>query len=390
MVTHFFPSHGGGIELVAKNLCEAYVREGKAVVWISSDGDPPPPNTPCMTAIATASFNGLEKATGLPFPVWTPKSVGILWDAIGDSDVVHIHELVYLPSILALLVARLKGKPTVITQHTGAIRLHSRILTVVYRLYARAIAALAVLMSARLVFISDNARRFFRLEHRASLIFNGVNTDIFGPAAPEHRLALRRQIGVAEDRRVVLFVGRFVRKKGLPIVETLSALYPDICWVLAGSGPLNPRHWNRPNVRVFDYLPPQKLAELYQLSDLLILPSDTEGFPLVVQEALCCGTGVLSTAEVATACPPIHDLIRYCNVKPGTESVPDWSAALLDILNDESYMDRRTERSREARANWSWHRCARSYFDLFQGDAESLPTPSATSTRNSIPDAPGS
>ena len=42
IVTHFYPTHGGGIEFVAGKLVEEFARRGVQVCWFSSDTDDPP------------------------------------------------------------------------------------------------------------------------------------------------------------------------------------------------------------------------------------------------------------------------------------------------------------------------------------------------------------
>lgn len=364
VVTHYFAAHGGGIELVAKQLADGFAREGFCVTWIASDTNPPPPDQHCITHFPVPSWNFIEKLTDLPFPLWSPSAVARLWTAIATSHVVHIHELAYIPNLLALTFARILRKRTVITQHTGAILFRTQGITIAYRLYARAAAFLAFSMSARLVFISQNTKAFFRFK-RAAVIFNGVDTGIFQPVATETRCALRRELQLPDDRTIILFAGRFIRKKGLPTLEALSKLHPNIIWILVGSGPIDPHTWGSPNVRVFEFLPHRALAKLYQASDLLLLPSDTEGFPLVVQEALCCGLGVLSTNEVATACPAATHLIRSCDSNPGPDQLRTWHRALAEILNDHSYIDARSARAITARELWSWQNCTQQYINVF-------------------------
>ena len=50
-------------------------------------------------------------------------------------------------------------------------------------------------------------------------------------------------------------------------------------------------------MRVFSDLAGPGLAELYRASDVFVLPSQGEGFPLVVQEALACGLPVVCGDE---------------------------------------------------------------------------------------------
>ena len=93
----------------------------------------------------------------------------------------------------------------------------------------------------------------------------------------------------------------FVEKKGLHVLEIMARMRSDVLFVFAGHGTLDPRGWGMPNVRVYSGLFGSTLASLYRASDLLLLPSTGEGFPLVVQEALACGLAILCGTDTAGA-----------------------------------------------------------------------------------------
>jgi len=95
-------------------------------------------------------------------------------------------------------------------------------------------------------------------------------------------------------------------------------------WAFAGWGHLNPRDWGLPNVIVFSNLSGPSLADLYRASDLLVLPSKGEGFPLVIQEALACGLPVVCSAETTGADTAISEFL--CGV-PLDERHPENTAA---------------------------------------------------------------
>lgn len=371
-VTHFFPAHGGGLEGVAGKLVREFARQGAQVQWFSSDTDPAPEDQGTkVTHIAVPTWNLIERLTQLPYPLWSPLALPQLWRAIGRADVVHIHEHLYASSIVALLLSRMRGKPVIVTQHMGALGLSNRTLTALYESGAKLLGKLLFPLASRSVFISANVQRFFQRNDnpRSGLIYNGIDNDAF-TSVPQDHLSLRRSLGIPDHRQAVLFVGRLVRKKGLHIVRELAQRSPEVFWMIVGSGPENPAAWNLPNVRVYGRVEHDRLPDYYRAADLLILPSSGEGFPLVVQESLCCGTAVLSTDEVADACPPAAPMIRTCPTPRTGFNIETWNHALAQALADVAYMSARDNRSEAARALWSWQGCAQSYLGLFSEASE--------------------
>jgi glycosyltransferase involved in cell wall biosynthesis len=366
-VTHFFPAHGGGLELVAEQLTRRFASHGLAVEWFSSDTDPPPASLANRAAVSVGTANIIERLTQLPYPLWTPTGFPTLWKAIGRADIVHIHEHLYFSSIITVTMARLRRRPIVITQHMGALALRNKALTALYESGARLLGHPLFGAATRAVFISANVRAFFGLDAsaKARLIFNGIDTDKFTPCTAEERATVRARLELPEQRGIGLFVGRFVRKKGLHIIEALARRLPEVLWVFVGSGPEDPTPWGLNNVQVAGRVKHEDLPDFYRAADVLLLPSSGEGFPLVVQEALACGLGVLSTREVGTACPQAGHLIRTPSEPDNAVGVAGWERAVHDLLADDPYLEARENRAHEAHKLWSWDHCASEYLRLF-------------------------
>jgi glycosyltransferase involved in cell wall biosynthesis len=366
-VTNYFPSHGGGIERVAERLIDEFGRRLVVVEWLSSDTDPPPESASNRTVVAVRAFNAVERITQLPYPIWSPSALPALWRAIHRADVVHVHEHLYFGSILGVCLARARGRPVVVTQHMGALGLSSRFSTAAYEVLARGLGLLIFSLATRIVFISANVRSFFGRERSAKsrLIFNGMDPLQFKLVSAERRQRVRTELGIEPQRQVILFVGRYVRKKGLHILQSLAARLPEALWVFAGSGPEDPSQWKRDNVLALGRVQHDRLADIYQAADLLILPSSGEGLPLVVQEALACGLGVLSTHEVRDACPAAKDLIRAHDTPRTIPDIDGWERALRQALSDVNYLEGRNERAQQAQRLWSWEDCAAQYLLLF-------------------------
>ena len=359
-VSPFFESHRGGVEIVAGRLARELVGHGLDVTWLAGDASPPP--EAMMRCVPLSASNLLERRVGVPYPLLSPSAVMRLVRAVRQADAVLVHDSLYLTSLVAAAAARLSGKPLVVVQHIGEVLYRSPVLRGMMKL-ANALLARPLLRSAdQVVFISEITARHFeglRFRRPPLLVFNGVDTEVFQPGA-----SARFALGLPMDGPVALFVGRFVEKKGLHLMERLARARPDVCWAFAGWGALDPSRWSLPNVTVFDGLSGASLAELYRASDVLVLPSTGEGFPLVIQEALACGLPVVCGAQTATADPVAAPLLSGVALAgPEAEVTARLSAAV-----DTALADRANSAARVAfvRGRYAWSSVGERYARLLE------------------------
>jgi glycosyltransferase involved in cell wall biosynthesis len=371
MVTHYFESHRGGIEIVAGRLAREFTRSGIDVAWLATDATPSPDSNaePRLRAIPLAAGNIAERLTGIPYPVLAPASFRCIAREVKTADAVLIHDALYLTSLAAFLAARWFGKPVVVVQHIGAVPFRNPILRRTMELANRFLTRPILARSDQTVFISEStARHFCDLKYRTrpDVIFNGVDTEVFSPPSGVDEIAAaRRHFGLPVESPIALFVGRFVEKKGLPVLERLAKARPDIVFAFAGWGPLDPRSWKLANVRVFDALAGPGLARLYRATDTLVLPSTGEGFPLVIQEALACGLRVICGEETAGADAGASPVITAVPIDPKD---PDRTAVLferaLTSCLEGASDGARSARAEFAAARYSWPRAAARYTEM--------------------------
>ncbi|HEY3638937.1 MAG TPA: glycosyltransferase family 4 protein [Rhizomicrobium sp.] len=310
-VSHFYEAHGGGIERVAAQLCRQFARDGHAVTWAASDSDLAPQEP--IRAVPLRCANPIETRTGLPMPIPGLRALRDLSRAIGASDAVIIHDALYLTSIAAMFLAKLRNKPVVLIQHIAAIEFANSFLRKLIRL-ANTLVTRPMLHAAKLrVFISNEVRRQLMGDiqnERSMLLFNGVDTTIFHPTDILGRNAVRMAHGLSPDAQLAIFVGRFVEKKGLSILQEVARSRPELRIFMAGTGPIHPENWGISNVEVLGTKSQQSLAELYGAADFLLLPSVGEGYPLVIQEAMACGLPVICGQGSALADPNASAWLR--------------------------------------------------------------------------------
>jgi len=366
MVTHYFPAHGGGIERVAGHLAKGLVQShGFTVTWMASSGDAIPSLPDGAKCLAAPAWNVTERRLGIPYPMWSFGAYLQMWREIRNASLVYVHDYLYAGSVAACLFTALQGKPVVITQHIGLVPYRSRLLRGVFSALNRTLGAWMLRRATRVVFESNAVRDYFRrfvcFPISPLTIPNGLDVTLFRPASVESRSALRLGLDIAENQLLFLFVGRFVEKKGLHVLKELAGRLKDCYWLFVGHGQLHPAAWGLPNVRVLDPLSPSALVPLYQAADLLVLPSKGEGFPLVVQEAMACGTPAMVGLDTAAASDFEPGLVLAADAE-GVDSVRVWHARITELAADRRILaEMRSRVAVYAHATWSWKKCASAY-----------------------------
>ncbi len=138
---------------------------------------------------------------------------------------------------------------------------------------------------------------------------SGIDLGRFRPGRQEpDARACRSSLGISDDARVVLFVGRVVEDKGirelLVAFERIAASDPDAHLVVVG--PLEPERAPLPPALLarltgtsrVHYVGRQDPASFFRASDVFCLPSYREGFPTVVLEAAACGVPTVASEIV--------------------------------------------------------------------------------------------
>jgi len=243
----------------------------------------------------------------------------------GHVDVV-LGTWAYPDGCAAVALARLLGVPAVV-------KLHGSDLNVIARQRGPRLQLRALLpRAARVVAVSralaGEAAALGVPADRIRLVRNGVDGDRFRVG---DRPAARAALGLAADRRLVLYVGHLKENKGVLDLASAMAAVEDADLAVLGGGeaagrleaalaPLGER------ARMLGERPHDEVPIWMAAADLVVLPSWHEGTPNVVIEALACGRRVVATRVGGTP-----DLITSPLL--GTLVPPKSPDALAEALN---------------------------------------------------------
>ncbi|MFF7632730.1 glycosyltransferase family 4 protein [Kitasatospora sp. NPDC008050] len=368
LVSHYYPPHLGGIENVVRQEALQLAALGAEVTVLTSGARSRTSTADGVRVVEVAAWNGIERRAGVPFPVLSPALLPAALRWARWADAVHLHDCLYLTSWTAGLAAALTGTPHLLTQHVGLVEHPSALVKGVQRA-VYAVAGRALLRRARQVLtlnasVADFVRSYGARPERMRHLANGVDTELFRPAAsPAETAAARERFALPADRPLVLFAGRLVPKKGYQLLLAAHDPAAGYDLVFAGDGDSRALR-GRPGVHHLGTLAPAELAEAYRACDVFALPSTAEGFPLTVQEAMASGLPVLTTDDPGYA---PYELDREL-VRLTPREVEPLRAALAELTTDAGLRARMGRYSREhARAAFGWGRHAERLLAAYRG-----------------------
>lgn len=205
---------------------------------------------------------------------------------------------IYPDGYAAVQIGRELGVPVVLGARGSDLRLPGRL--------SRGLVKEAVRNCSAVLTVSQELRGHAinagALPERVHTILNGVNAQRF---RLRDQRAVRAGLRIDPEKKVAVFVGRLSAAKGLRELMTASraifARRPDFELVVIGSGKLGAEvkafaaeHQGR--VRVLDECGRDEVAGWMSASDLLCLPSYSEGCPNVVIESLASGRPVVASS----------------------------------------------------------------------------------------------
>lgn len=213
------------------------------------------------------------------------------------------------------------------------------------------------------------------LPGKIKLIDNGVNTKIYHPKTIDKVQEFKKKQGF-DGKQVFLQIGSVCdRKNQLGSIELLLPILKEKsdCVFLYAGGIISEEYQQQINdfvkkngiqdkVKYLGELKPGKeLNNYYNLSDALIFPSKSEGFSLVIIEAMAAGVPVIIDEKLQFKLS--NECLKFNNQK-------EFEGIIRSQIMDKDAQKHLSEKVRNAVVmNYSWDKISQEYFEIWnQGE----------------------
>jgi len=231
--------------------------------------------------------------------------------------------------------------------------------------------------SSKIICISQNIRLLARKikipEEKLEYISLGVDINEFKLRDKEK---IKQELGLGEEK-IILFVGQLIERKGvkylLEAIPRIDNLYKKNCkFVIVGNGPemkelLNiSRKLNIQDITLFvGKVSHEELLKWYSLADIFVLPSLSEGRPIVIYEAMASECAIVAT-NVSGIPEQIKDGYNGLLVEPrDVNMLAEKISYLLDNENEIIRMGKNS-RKRIIEEEWTWEGYAKKVIKVYK------------------------
>jgi len=288
-----FPPHIGGVGMHIYTLSKKLVEEGHEVYVITY----PHKDIKDIGRIHVISTEGIDipGLRGILFYLNAKKALKKLVKE-KNIDIIHGHYL-FPAGLSAVEVGKSENIKTYVTSHgSDMFEMYKK------QFYMRPIIK-KVLKNADVVFAVSNALKdeiiktnLKNIKEKMRIYWNSVDISKF---KPNNEYEFKKEMNL-EDKPIVLFVGNIIKRKNVEsLINAKKHSSNDYTLLIVGDGPLLKKLKEKvSHEKIKDVVFTSSRNDINKIipsCDLLVLPSYSESFGLVLIEALACSKAVIGS-----------------------------------------------------------------------------------------------
>ena len=350
-VYHIYPALFGGVSRVVHDITRELYSKGHDVAVLTTDN-----YSTNIKSIQIENNNGIDvyrvptllkmftRKNNIILP--HPSLVYLVKRIIERFDIIHFHGHRAFPKIVSYYYAKKYHIPYVVEAHGDLPRIMAK--KRLKRCYDVVFGYKILRDASKVIALNQTEAKQYRCmgvsEEKIVIVPNGIYLSEYANLPP--RGAFKRKVAIPEDKKIILYLGRINKIKGIDfLVKAYAYLiknmkYDDAVLVIVGpdDGYLSTvkllvnqlELQNR--VLLTGSLYGKSKFQAYVDADVYVLPSRYETFPMSLLEAYACGKSVV-TSRIGGLKDLVVDGITGYSVKVG--DIKMMAHRIFSLLNDE-------------------------------------------------------
>lgn len=360
------PSREGGVEIVVEQLSKRLVELGNDVTAYNRSGG--------HVSGSEFSHEALNEFCGIKIKtVKTPQSKALnafvysffatVKALFGRYDVIHYHA--EGPAAMCFIPKLFKIR-TVVTIH-GLDWQRSKWggFAAKYLKFGEKIAAKH---ADEIIVLSHAVQDYFKNTYGRETVYipNGIE-----PPEPVGSAVIEEKYGIEKDK-YILYLGRIVPEKGIHyLMDAYAEIKCDMPLVIAGGSSHSQEYFNSlkakangKNIIFTDFVEGEALKSLYSNAYIYVLPSDLEGMPISLLEAMsysnCCLTSDIP--ECTEVCGENAVYFKKGDIQSLKEKLEEL------ISNPQAVQKYKSEASQYILSRYNWNNVTQKTLALYKGE----------------------
>lgn len=273
-----------------------------------------------------------------------PQKFEIIFNNFFNADIAHFHTIDLKHYFLAKVI-KIKGISVAYVHFmpetvATSLKFPALIEKIFFKYIIKFYKSMDYLVTVNPYFIKKLVKHGIKRE-KIYYIPNYVSNENFYPYTDKQKLALRKEMKIAEDKFVVLGVGQIQNRKGVLDFVKVAKKFPELKFIWVGGfsfGKITSGYQKLKeivddppaNVEFTGIVPREKMNDFYNTADLLFMPSYNELFPMSILEAMSCHLPLL-----------LRDIPLYEEILAGyylsADSNQGFVEELRKLIDDQKY-----------------------------------------------------
>ena len=208
-------------------------------------------------------------------------------------------------------------------------------------------------------------------------LYNDIDISRFKQVNNTTKMNMKEEFGIDKDKKIILFVHRLspVRKSlfYMPYIlkDILKQRDDYICYVIGGGSEQNELAKEikqiglEDKIKILGQKPNSDIQKFYQISNIFINPTYTEGFPRVLIEAMASGLPIVTTNAGG-----IKDILgdKQKEFMVDIKDREDFAKKLEELINDEHKQKELSQENLEQVKKYSTENVAKMYINTIFGE----------------------